>query len=98
MGIVGEVAGLAAKAKGHFEPNGARQLRCIFYGWVIVGVCIFCKIFKVQAGEPCSMYPPPSLRRVAQGQNNVMSYTVSTSAFFYAHARFGSSGMHREPG
>ncbi|CAE7784770.1 ybfB [Symbiodinium pilosum] len=61
MGIVGEVAGLAAKAKGHFEPNGARQLRCIFYGWVIVGVCIFCKIFKVQGQNNVMSYTVPHL-------------------------------------
>ena len=44
-----------------------------FYGWVIVIVCIFCKIFK------------------AQGQSNVMSYTVPhlLQDFKLSHAELG---------
>ena len=54
MGVTGtSLSSLVAKATGkHQDPKGTPgHQSCIFYGWVIVGVCILCKIFKVQAGQ-----------------------------------------------
>ena len=59
--MAGEVAELVAQVvgKSHAAADGSEArsvgslgpLGCCFYGWVIVAVCIFCKIFKVQGRE-----------------------------------------------
>ena len=58
MGVAGhQLHALVAEAtgKGLTQHGSSGRFNCIFYGWVIVAVCILCKIFKVQACESVAM-------------------------------------------
>lgn len=50
--LVAQAVKLQSPPRGHRVPvDSSREPLgggCCFYGWVIVAVCILCKIFKVQ--------------------------------------------------
>ncbi|CAE7225196.1 pcaK [Symbiodinium natans] len=55
------LAAVVAKATSRSGAGAIERLNCIFYGWVIVGVCILCKIFKVQGQNNVMSYTVPHL-------------------------------------
>ena len=54
--MTARVSELVAQAVGQPQKPG----RC-FYGWLIVVVCVFCKIFKVQGQNNVMSYTVPHL-------------------------------------
>eukprot|EP00439_Symbiodinium_sp_Y106_P024492 s6012_g2.t12 len=64
MGVAGhQLHALVAEAtgKGFAQHGSSGRFNCIFYGWVIVAVCILCKIFKVQGQNNVMSYTVPHL-------------------------------------
>ncbi|CAE7790818.1 ybfB [Symbiodinium sp. CCMP2456] len=64
MGVAGhQLHALVAEAtgKGLGQQGSSGRFSCIFYGWVIVAVCILCKIFKVQGQNNVMSYTVPHL-------------------------------------
>lgn len=64
MGVAGhQLHALVAEAtgKGLAQHGSSGRFNCIFYGWVIVAVCILCKIFKVQGQNNVMSYTVPHL-------------------------------------
>ena len=61
--MTGKVAGLVAHAVGkrHLPESKKTKHEGCFYGWVIVTICILCKIFKVQGQNNVMSYTVPHL-------------------------------------
>ncbi|CAK9078128.1 unnamed protein product [Durusdinium trenchii] len=89
--LVAQAVKLQSPPRGHRVPvDSSREPLgggCCFYGWVIVAVCILCKIFKVQGQNNVMSYTVPHLLEDFQLSHSELGGLFSVATIFAGMAQ-----------